>query len=142
MGSMLGWGCAQGAAEPPPQPIHDESGAPVLATLHTKDSELTITGHGGEVRYSLLDSQGNRRDNLTLEEVLAYDENLYEVVKFAMAQGQLGKGEPGNGEPGKQAPKSAGTPFIDARVHEPSPSSVEVGSRINALLTRPASRKE
>ena len=58
MGSMLGWGCAQGAAEPPPQPIHDESGAPVLATLHTKDSELTITGHGGEVRYSLLDSQG------------------------------------------------------------------------------------
>jgi hypothetical protein len=126
MAIVLGstWGCSFGCASEPAEPVgagsasevHQElranevSGAPVVATLHTKDSELTITGTGDGVRYSLLDADGKRRDGLTLEQLDAYDHNLFQVVQFAMA-----KGPP-------QSRSGAYTPVPDARI--PRPTSV------------------
>jgi hypothetical protein len=125
------WGCALGCASEPAEPsgassasevqqelrVHDTSGAPVVATLHTKDSELTITGTGGGVRYSLLDADGNRRDGLTLEQLDAYDHNLFQVVEFAMA-----KGPP-------QSRPAVYTPVPDARILRPTsvPSTLPLG---------------
>jgi hypothetical protein len=88
-----------------------------VATLHTRDSELIITGHGGNVRYSLVDAEGERHENLTLDELLAYDENLYEVVKFATAK----------------AAGRVGSPFVDARL-EARP----VDSVVKSLTPEPA----
>jgi hypothetical protein len=109
--------------------LEDPGGSLVLATLRTKDSELTITGQGGSVRYSLVDAAGARHDNLTLEELLAYDEDLYEVVQFALAQ-NAGR---------------AGSPFLDARVGPSPVGSVSsaspggsVGSVVKALTANPA----
>jgi len=118
LASALAWACVEDAAERAlPAPVHDEQGAPVVATLRTKDSELTIIGQGGSVRYSLLDAAGERRDNLTLEELLVYDEDLYEVVKFAMA---------------KNAGR-AGAPFVEARAERTSVDSV-----VESLSAQPA----
>jgi hypothetical protein len=57
----------------------------VIATLRTRDSELTVSSAGGTVRYSLVDAQGVTR-SLTLEQLQAHDPNLYEVVKSAAAR--------------------------------------------------------
>lgn len=65
-------------------PLHESSGAAVIATLHTRDSELTITSSGGSVRYSLVDAQGVEK-SMTLDELQSYDRNLYEFVKSATA---------------------------------------------------------
>jgi hypothetical protein len=94
---------------------HDPSGAAVVATLHTKDSELTITGTGDGVRYSLLDAEGKRRDGLTLEQLDAYDHNLFEVVKFAMAKG------PPQSRAGTHAPA------LDARI-TPRPAAADINA--------------
>jgi hypothetical protein len=83
---------------------HDPTGAPVVATLHTKDSDLTITGTGEGVRYSLVEADGTRHDGLTLAQLEAYDRNLSEVVKFAMARTHLGN------------PVPEVTPLLDARI--------------------------
>ena len=56
----------------------------MIATLHTRDSELTITSAGGSVRYSLVDAQGVEK-SMTLDELQSYDRNLYEFVKSATA---------------------------------------------------------
>jgi hypothetical protein len=123
LASVLAWACAENGAENAgeralPAPPAGPSGAPVVATLHTKDSELTITGHGGNVRYSLVDAAGERHEDLTLDELLAYDENLYEVVKFATAN--AGR---------------VGSPFVDARL-EARP----VGSVVKSLTAAPAAQ--
>jgi hypothetical protein len=120
LAAVLAWACAENPDEGrSPGPVHDESGAPVVATLRTKDSELTITGRGGNVRYSLLDAAGQRRENLTLEELHEYDQNLYEVVKFAMAK-NVGR---------------EGAPVLDARV-DPTP----IDSVVKSLTAGPAPR--
>jgi hypothetical protein len=121
LASVLAWACAENGAEnagqlPSPAPAETPSGAPVVATLHTKDSELIISGGGGSVRYTLVDAAGERHENLSLDELLAYDENLYEVVKFATA---------------KNAGR-AGAPFVDARLERP------VGSVVKSLTAAPA----
>ena len=117
--------CSGMLAEPAPQvetaALHDSAGDPVIATLHTKDSELRITSSGGNVRYSLLDAEGVIK-SLTLEQLQSYDPNLYEFVKNATAR--------------------RGMPVLDARVapssvapgNEPSPST----ERIEADRHRPA----
>jgi hypothetical protein len=86
-------------------PRHDPSGAAVIATVRTRDSELTILSEGGNMRYSLLDSAGVSR-NLTIDQLRVYDPNLFEFVKTAMAR----------------AAAHSGGAFIDARV-EPAVSS-------------------
>src|SRR5688572_2712616 len=95
--------CSGMLAEPAPQvetaALHDSAGDPVIATLHTKDSELRITSSGGSLRYSLLDAEGVSK-SLTLEQLQSYDPNLYEFVKHATAR--------------------RGMPVLDARV-VPSP---------------------
>ena len=91
----------------------------MVATLHTKDSELIISGHGGSVRYSLVDAAGERHENLTLDELLAYDENLYEVVKFATGQ----------------AAGRVGSPFVDARL-----PARPVDSVVRSLTAAPAAQ--
>jgi hypothetical protein len=125
LAGVLAWGCAENSAENTgenaqsqelPSATHGPSGAPVVATLHTKDSELTITGHGGNVRYSLTDADGESHEDLTLDELAAYDANLYEVVKSAMAA-NAGR---------------VGAPFVDARL-EASP----VDSVVKSLTAAP-----
>jgi hypothetical protein len=106
--------CSGMLAEPAPQvetaALHDSAGDAVIATLHTKDSELTITSSGGRVRYSLLDEQGLSK-SLTLDELQRYDPNLYEFVKAAMAR-QGSWGRQGSG------------PVLDARIERPEPPPV------------------
>jgi len=120
LASVLACGCAVEKADDAegtlPEAVQDSRGLPVLATLHTKDSELTILGRGGEVRYSLLDAEGERHDDLSLEDLQAYDPNLYEVVQHAMAN--AGR---------------AGTPFVDARL-TPRP----LDSVVKSLSASPA----
>jgi hypothetical protein len=110
-----GLGCASETEQPSTSEVvasevreglraHDPSGAPVVATLHTKDSDLTIIGTGEGVRYSLVDADGTRHDGLTLAQLEAYDRNLSEVVKFAMAKTHLDN------------PAPAATPVLDARI--------------------------
>jgi hypothetical protein len=90
---------------PAGSPKHDPSGAAVIATLRTRDSELTILSEGGSMRYALVDADGETK-SLTLDELRAYDSNLFEVVKSATAR----RG-------------SAGAPFVDARVDRPASSN-------------------
>lgn len=98
-------------AEPAPQvetaALRDPAGDPVIATLHTKDSELRITSSGGNVRYSLLDPSGASK-SLTLEELQSYDRNLYEFVKNVTA--------------------GRGMPTLDARIPPAPPTSSAVGA--------------
>jgi hypothetical protein len=87
-------------------PKHHPSGAAVIATLRTRDSELTILSDGGSMRYALVDAVGEAK-TLTLDELRAYDPNLFEVVKSATAR----RGFPG-------------ATFVDARVDPAASSSV------------------
>lgn len=102
--------CSGMLAEPAPQvetaALHDANGDAVIATLHTKDSELRVLSSGGSVRYSLLDAEGVSK-SLTLEQLQSYDKNLYEFVKAAMAHG-AGR---------------TGGPALDARVVPPPPEA-------------------
>jgi hypothetical protein len=113
--SALLMACSRMLSEPAPQvetaalhdvaALHDAADDTVIATLHTKDSELKITSSGGRVRYSLIGAEGTRK-SLTLDELQSYDRNLYEFVKNVTAQ---------------RGPRS-----LDARVapgFEPSPRS-------------------
>ena len=74
-------------------PLQKSSGAAVIATLHTRDSELTITSAGGSVRYSLVDAQGVEK-SMTLDELQSYDRNLYEFVKSATATATTARRDP------------------------------------------------
>jgi hypothetical protein len=103
--------CSGLLSDPAPQvetaALHDAAGDAVIATLHTKDSELKILSSGGRVRYSLLGADGASR-SLTLEELQSYDPKLYEFVKSATAR--------------------HGSPVLDARVtpsRAPSPPGAE-----------------
>lgn len=100
--------CSGMLAEPAPQvetaALHDAAGDAVIATLHTKDSELRIMSAGGRVRYSLLDRQGLAK-SLTLDEIERHDPNLYEFVKAALAR--------------------QGGPVLDARI-EPRPEPLPI----------------
>ncbi|HTV23111.1 MAG TPA: hypothetical protein VMG12_30695 [Polyangiaceae bacterium] len=111
-----GLACSGMLSEPAPQvetaALHDAQGDAVIATLHTKDSELRVLSSGGRVRYSLLDAEGVSK-SLTLDELQSYDKNLYEFVKAAMAHGVAGKG-------GAVPPGAA----LDARV-VPQPDEAE-----------------
>lgn len=108
--------CSGMLSEPAPQvetaALHDSAGDPVIATLHTKDSELRITSSGGNLRYSLLDAEGVSK-SLTLEQLQSYDPNLYEFVKHATAR--------------------RGMPVLDARV---VPSPVTSGGEPSPVLER------
>lgn len=111
--------CSGMLAEPAPQvetaALHDESGDAVIATLHTKDSELRVLSSGGGVRYSLLDVEGVSK-SLTLEELQSYDPNLYEFVKAATAR----RGPPLDARVGPSpAPDSATTDRVEAGRHTP-----------------------
>lgn len=74
--------CARSGGEPAPAERPAEQ---VIATLHTRDSVLTITSAPAGLRYSLLDAEGETRPDLTLEELEAHDPNLSEVVRSAIA---------------------------------------------------------
>lgn len=112
--------CSGMLAEPAPQvetaALHDSSGDPVIATLHTKNSELRITSSGGHVRYALLDEEGNSK-SLTLEQLQSFDPNLYEFVKNATASSGM-------------------MPVLDARV-APSRQSPPTDERLDADRLRP-----
>jgi hypothetical protein len=107
-------------AEPAPQvetaALHDSAGDPVIATLRTKDSELTITSSGGRVRYSLLDAGGLSK-SLTLEELQRHDPNLYEFVKAAIAS----RGMPTLDASAVGLPSSAPTERVEADRHRSTP---------------------
>jgi hypothetical protein len=129
-GPASGLGCASETEEPAASEVvaseareelraHDPSGAPVVATLHTKDSELTITGTGDGVRYSLVDADGTRHDGLTLAQLEAYDRNLSEVVKFAMAKTRFDNAVP------------SATPVLDARI-TPRPPALKIDAARSA----------
>ena len=87
VGSVLLASCAAGLNE---APLADEGDAPVIAILHTRDRELTITGGKGAgpegMRYSLVDADGELEEDLTLAELAERDRDLYEMVKSAMAR--------------------------------------------------------
>ena len=101
--NLRGWGLFAGSAlaasalfscsamlsDPAPQvetaALHEANGDAVIATLHTKDSEVRVLSSGGRVRYSVLDVDGASK-SLTLEELQTYDRNLYEFVKAATAR--------------------------------------------------------
>jgi len=114
--ALLTWvfslACSGMLTEPAPQvetaALHDSAGDPVIATLHTKDSQLRITSSGGQVRYSLLDAEGVS-ESLTLEQLQTYDPNLYEFVKSVTA--------------------SRGMPVLDARVGSGVPPSMPEADR-------------
>jgi hypothetical protein len=97
-------------------PRHDPSGAAVIATLRTRDRELTILSEGGSMRYALLDSAGVSK-SLTLDELQAYDPNLFEFVKTAMARASAGV---------------LGATFVDARV-EPARSVDAPGASVPVI---------
>jgi hypothetical protein len=113
--------CSGMLAEPAPQvetaALHDSAGDPVIATLHTKNSELRITSSGGRVRYALLDEEGNSK-SLTLEQLQSYDPNLYEFVKNATASSGM-------------------MPVLDARV-PPRPQPSPTTDHVEADRHRPA----
>jgi hypothetical protein len=69
------------------EPQRDDTSVPtqVIATLRTRDSQLTVSSSGGIVLYTLVDEQGATK-SLTLEQLQAHDPNLYEVVKSAAAR--------------------------------------------------------
>lgn len=94
----------------------DDSAVPtrVIATLRTRESELTITSAAGGVRYSLVDARGATH-HLTLEQLQARDPNLYEVVKSATAR----------------SAGATGSIFLDARA-EPEAPAPPIGAERNA----------
>jgi hypothetical protein len=108
--------CSGMLAEPAPQvetaALHDAAGDPVIATLHTKNSELRITSSGGHVRYSLLDEEGNSK-SLTLEQLQSYDPNLYEFVKNATASSGMFPVLDARVAPGAVAPNRKPSPTTD-----------------------------
>jgi hypothetical protein len=111
------------------------SGSAVIATLRTRDSELTILSEGGSLRYALVDALGVTQ-NLTLDELRAYDANLFEFVQSATARTAASlattRGSasaprasvaqpPGACSPGDPC---RGSSFIDARVEPPARAPV------------------
>lgn len=64
---------------------HGLTGSAVIATLRTRENELTILSEGGSLRYSLVDAVGVTK-SLTLDQLRAYDANLFEFVKSATAR--------------------------------------------------------
>jgi hypothetical protein len=108
--------CSGMLAEPAPRvetaALHDSAGDPVIATLHTKNSELQITSSGGHVRYSLLDEEGNSK-SLTLEQLQSYDPNLYEFVKKATASSGMMPVLDARVAPGAIAPNRKPSPTTD-----------------------------
>ena len=82
--------CAGALEEPAPQPgeaaLHDATGAPVIATLKTKDAAVAITSAAGHVRYALPSAAGGET-SLTIEQLQSYDPDLYELVRHATAAG-------------------------------------------------------
>jgi hypothetical protein len=108
--------CSGMLAEPAPQvetaALHDSAGHPVIATLHTKDSELRITSSGGTLRYSLLDAEGASK-SLTLEQLQSYDPNLYEFVKNATASRGMMPVLDARVAPSRVAPSGEPTPATD-----------------------------
>jgi hypothetical protein len=119
---------AAAPAQPRPEASskHGLTGSAVIATLRTRDSELTVLSEGGSLRYSLVDAMGVAK-SLTLDELRAYDANLFEFVKsatagsapsMAAARGSNGALHPATGScpPGDPC---RGPAFIDARVEPP-----------------------
>jgi hypothetical protein len=132
---------AQGAPEASSK--HGLTGSAVIATLHTRDSELTILSEGGSLRYSLVDAVGVAK-SFTLDELRAYDANLFEFVRSATA-GSASSAAAARGSAiaprdtaGSCAPGDPcrGAAFIDARVVPPPrestpglrPSAVPIGA--------------
>jgi hypothetical protein len=124
--SVFSLACSGMLSEPAPQvetaALHDSAGDPVIATLHTKDSELRITSSGGHVRYSLLDAEGVSK-SLTLEQLQSYDPNLYEFVKNATARRGMpvldARVVPSSGAPGQDP--SPPIERLEADRHRPTP---------------------
>lgn len=85
----------------------DDSVVPtrVIATLRTRESELTIMSAAGGMRYSLVDARGATHQ-LTLEQLQARDPNLYQVVKSATARSS----------------GATGSIFLDARAEPEAPA--------------------
>jgi hypothetical protein len=110
---------------------HGLNGSAVIATLRTRDSELTILSEGGGLRYSLVDAVGVAK-SLTLDELRAYDANLFEFVKSATARSAPSiAAARGWGIAPRPAAVSCtpgdpcrGAAFIDARVEPPPRASI------------------
>jgi hypothetical protein len=120
---------AQGAPEASAK--HGLTGSAVIATLRTRDSELTILSEGGRLRYSLVDDVGVAK-SLTLDELRAYDANLFEVVRSATARSAPSIAAARGSGLAPRPPAVAcnpgdlcrGAAFIDARVEPPPSASV------------------
>jgi hypothetical protein len=122
------------AREPSESPKYDDSGAAVVATLRTRDSELTILSAGGTMHYALVDASGDAK-TLSLDQLRAHDQNLFEVVTAAMARGVSGsagtldakKGAAGSSSAMQRSGLERRSPrgaFIDARLdHSLRPKS-------------------
>jgi hypothetical protein len=87
VGSVWLASCAAGLNEAPL--VDDDADAPVVAILHTRDRELTITGGTKGMRYSLVDADGELEEDLTLEQLAERDPDLFELVKSAMARSNV-----------------------------------------------------
>ena len=84
--------CAAGLNDAPL--ADDEGDAPVVAILHTRDRDLTITGGSRGMRYTLVDADGELEEDLTLEQLAERDRDLFELVKSAMARSHVQSGGP------------------------------------------------
>jgi hypothetical protein len=110
---------------------HGLTGSAVIATLRTRESELTILSEGGSLRYSLVDAVGVAK-SLTLDELRAYDANLFEFVKSATARSAPSTAAARGSAIAPHPTAVSCTPgdpcrgatFIDARVDRPPSTSV------------------
>jgi hypothetical protein len=69
-------------------------GRPVVATLHLRDRELTISSTGSGVRYDVKDGSGKLvQSQLTLDELAVIAPELAEVVRSAAVRADLTPGQ-------------------------------------------------
>jgi hypothetical protein len=113
-------------------PKRDTSGAAVIATLRTRDSELTILSAGGAMRYALVDAAGEEK-NLTLDQLRAYDPNLFEVVTAAMARRAAGSQVPESASVvAGERRRPGGEAFVDASLDRAVRPNAAASSEVRA----------
>jgi hypothetical protein len=128
-------GCSASVSEP--APLHDATGAPLIATLRLRDSVLRIaasSSSAGGLRYEVQDASGEWHADLTIEELERMAPELSEVARSASAgAASAGAASAGAASAGAAFAGGAldgsviGSPiYLDARVERvPSPPSKE-----------------
>jgi hypothetical protein len=85
-GILLSCAGALGEPELDEAALHDAVGAPVIATLQTREGPLTITSAGGHVLYRL-PGVAAASAGVTLDELAGQDPELSELLREATAAG-------------------------------------------------------